>query len=113
MLFRSQGKNPGFDPLEIMIEEAHKRGLEFHAWLNPYRVTLNNQDVTTLATSNYARKWLTDSSTSNDRNILFYDNHLYFNPAKTAVRTLIRNGVKEIVENYDVDGIHFDDYFYP
>ena len=109
----TQGVNPGFDPLTIMVETAHSYGLEFHAWLNPYRVTSRNTDVTTLAKTNIARTWLTDKSTTNDRNILSFDGNLYFNPSSKAVRTLIRNGVKEIVRNYNVDGIHFDDYFYP
>lgn len=109
----TQGKDPGFDPLQIMIEEAHNRGLEFHAWLNPYRVTTANTDVTSLAASNPARKWLTNSTTSDDRNVISFGGNLYYNPAKLAVRQLIYRGVSEIVKNYDVDGIHFDDYFYP
>lgn len=109
----TQGKDPGFDPLEYMVEAAHDRGLQFHAWLNPYRVTTKNTDVKTLAADNPARKWLTDKKTANDRNVLSFDGNLYYNPAVTEVRTLIRNGVLEIVQNYDVDGIHFDDYFYP
>lgn len=109
----TQGKDPGFDPLEYMVEAAHDRGLQFHAWLNPYRVTTKNTDVKTLAADNPARKWLTDKKTTNDRNVLSFDGNLYYNPAVTEVRTLIRNGVLEIVQNYDVDGIHFDDYFYP
>lgn len=109
----TQGVNPGFDPLQIMVAEAHSRGLEFHAWLNPYRVTTGTTDVTKLAANNPARKWLTDKDTSNDRNVLSFNGNLYYNPASVTVRNLIRNGVKEIVTNYDVDGIHFDDYFYP
>lgn len=57
------GVDPGFDPLEYMVEAAHKRGLEFHAWINPYRVTSGSTDVTKLSEDNIARKWLTDSST--------------------------------------------------
>ncbi len=109
----TQGKYPGFDPLEIMVTEAHKRGLQFHAWINPYRVTLSNTDITTLAANNPARKWLTDKYKGNDRYILSYGGNLYYNPGSVVVRKLIRKGVKEIVQNYDVDGIHFDDYFYP
>lgn len=109
----TQGVDPGFDPLEIMVEIAHNLGLSFHAWLNPYRVTLANTNVTTLAQDNIARTWLTDDITANDRNVLSFSGNLYFNPSSLEVRNLIRNGVKEIVNNYDVDGIHFDDYFYP
>ena len=108
-----QGKDPGFDPLEIMVEEAHARGLEFHAWLNPYRVTSGSTDVKTLSTDNPARKYRTDSSKKNDRYVLTYSGSLYYNPSVKQVQTLITNGIKEIVNNYDVDGIHFDDYFYP
>ena len=109
----TQGTDPGYDPLEIMITEAHARGLEFHAWLNPYRVTSSGTDPTALSKDNPARKYLTNSKTSDDRNVLAYHNALYYNPSKEAVRKLIVKGVKEIVKNYDVDGIHFDDYFYP
>lgn len=105
-----QGKSPGFDPLKIMIEEAHNRGLEFHAWLNPYRVAFDT-DYSKLSSDNPARKW--HNSSSSKRNVLSYQGKLYYNPAKTDVQKLIINGVKEIVTNYDVDGIHFDDYFYP
>ena len=105
-----QGKNPGFDPLTIMINEAHKRDLEFLAWLNPYRVSFSTS-YTSLSSDNPARKWHNRSSTS--RNVLSFGGKLYYNPSKTEVQKLIINGVKEIVKNYKVDGIHFDDYFYP
>lgn len=105
-----QGKNPGFDPLTIMVEEAHKRNLEFHAWLNPYRVSFDTS-YSNLSTDNPARKWHNNSATK--RNVLSYDGKLYYNPAKIEVQKLIIDGVKEIIDNYDVDGIHFDDYFYP
>jgi len=104
----TQGKAPAdnFDPLEFWIEEAHARGLELHAWINPYRVARQTHDLTSLAASNYARKnpgWV----------VKHKDGHMYYNPGIPAVRQLIIDGVVEIVENYDVDGIHFDDYFYP
>ncbi len=111
-----QGINPGYDPLQIMVEEAHERELEIHAWLNPYRVTTSwnyGTDVSQLSKKNPARKWLTNKKTTDDRYVLEHDGALYYNPSVPAVRKLIVNGVKEIVENYDVDGIHFDDYFYP
>jgi len=109
----TQGVDPGFDPLEYMVKAAHERGLEFHAWLNPYRVTLANTDYSKLAVYNPARIWHEDNDLSNDRNVLSFDGNLYYNPASKEVQTLITNGIKEIVNNYDVDGIHFDDYFYP
>lgn len=108
-----QGKNPGFDPLTIMVEEAHARDLEFHAWLNPYRITSSSTDVMDLSEDNPARIYRTDSNKTNDRYVLTYSGKLYYNPSVSQVQTLIVNGIKEIVRNYDVDGIHFDDYFYP
>jgi len=109
----TQGKDPGFDPLAIMVKEAHARGLEFHAWLNPYRVTSSSTNVKDLSEDNPARIYRTDNKKSNDRNVLTYSGKLYYNPAVEEVQTLIINGIKEIVDYYNVDGIHFDDYFYP
>ncbi len=106
-----QGKALSYDPLEYMIESAHARNLAFHAWINPYRITLGNTDITTLSTDNPARIWRENSATK--RNVLTYGKNIYYNPAIKEVQNLIVNGVKEIVQNYDVDGIHFDDYFYP
>ncbi len=107
-----QGKRSDYDPLKYMVEAAHSRGLKFHAWINPYRVATSN-DLTLLADSNPAKKWLTDNNTENDRNVIIWGNGIYFNPARTEVRTLVLNGIREILKNYDVDGIHIDDYFYP
>lgn len=108
----TQGVNPGFNPLKIMIEEAHERGLEFHAWINPYRVsTQDSYDA--LSADNPAKKWHNSSNSEEQRNVLSYNGALYYNPAKEEVQNLILNGVKEIVQDYDVDAIHFDDYFYP
>lgn len=107
----TQGKNPGYDPLEYMISAAHKRNLEFHAWVNPYRITADSTKVSTLSKNNQARIWREDSET--ERYVLSQGGKLYFNPAVKEVQNLIVDGVKEIVRNYDVDGIHFDDYFYP
>lgn len=109
----TQGVDPGFDPLEYMVKAAHERGLQIHAWLNPYRVTTASTDYSKLSKDNPARVWHDDKDKTNDRNILSYGGNLYYNPASKEVQTLIINGVKEIVQNYDVDGIHFDDYFYP
>ncbi|MCR5684436.1 MAG: family 10 glycosylhydrolase [Lachnospiraceae bacterium] len=112
----TQGKDPGYDPLEIMVSEAHARDLEIHAWINPYRVSTTwnyGTDTDKLSKKNPARKWLTNSKTADDRNVLAFGGAMYYNPAVPAVRKLIVNGVKEIVTGYDVDGIHLDDYFYP
>ncbi len=108
-----QGLMPkdSFDPLEFWIAEAHKRGIELHAWVNPYRVTKNissdiKHDFASLDASNPARlkpDWV----------VKYSDGNLYYNPGIPEVRKLVIDGVLEIVRNYDIDGIHFDDYFYP
>lgn len=104
----SQGLAPdnNFDPLEYWIEESHSKGIKLHAWVNPYRVT-NTVGLKTdeLAVTNPARQhpdW-----------VISYENKLYFDPALPEVQELVVSGVEEIVKNYDVDGIHLDDYFYP
>lgn len=107
-----QGRKLSYDPLKIMVTEAHKKGMAIEAWINPYRVSFNT-NYKKLAKSNPARKWHESSSASVRRNVLSYGGQLYYNPSKPEVRTLIINGVREIVRNYDVDGIHMDDYFYP
>ncbi len=106
-----QGKNPGFDPLKIMTSVAHANGIKIEAWINPYRVASGSTNYNRLSSNNPARKWHKNKKTQ--RNVLSYNGNLYYNPAKAQVRQLIVNGVKEIVQNYDVDGIHMDDYFYP
>lgn len=107
------GKNPGFDPLKYAVSAAHKRGLEIHAWVNPYRITLSSTKIKELPAGSVARKWASSKKKSERRNVLKLDNALYFNPASAQVRKLVANGVKELVKNYDIDGIHMDDYFYP
>lgn len=100
-----QGVNPGYDPLEFMIEESHKRNIEFHAWLNPYRATTQGTDISKLADNNIAKlkpEW-----------ILSFENALFYDPQNPEVIQYIATTVYEIVKNYNVDGIHFDDYFYP
>lgn len=108
-----QGQSPGYDPLEYMVSAAKERGLSINAWINPYRVCAQNKKTSALAQNNPARKWLEDDSRANDDNVLFTDTGMYLNPAKEEVRKLVVSVVREILENYDVDGIQFDDYFYP
>lgn len=105
----TEGVKPSYDPLKIMVESAKAHGLEFHAWINPYRVSSSSTQPDTLSSGNIAKKWLTDSS----GNAVAASGGIYFNPASLEVQKLILDGVREILENYDVDGIHFDDYFYP
>lgn len=98
-----QGKDPGYNPLAFMIEQTHKRNMEFHAWFNPYRVQhLNKIPLAANHPANLHPKWL-----------IQYDQRIYYNPALPQVRQHIVDVVREVVQNYDVDAIHFDDYFYP
>lgn len=107
------GKNPGFDPLAYAVAAAHKKGLAFHAWINPYRVTKETTKTSSLAKGSTIYKWATSIRPSKRRNVLKQGGQLYLNPASKDVQKLVTNGVAEIVEHYNVDGIHFDDYFYP
>lgn len=107
------GKNPGFDPLKYAVSAAHKRGLSIQAWVNPYRITLSSTKISSLPADSIARKWATSKKKSERRNVLALNGALYFNPASSQVRSLVAKGVQEIVKNYDVDGVHMDDYFYP
>lgn len=109
---RKQGAKLSYDPLKVMVAEAHSKGMKIEAWINPYRVSFNTS-YSKLAKNNPARIWHESSNPSVRRNVLTYGGQLYYNPSKPEVRTLIINGVREIVRNYDVDGIHMDDYFYP
>ena len=106
----TQGADPGYDPLKYMIKACHKAGLQFHAWVNPLRIQLNKKPSLISADNKY-NLWKDNDNTK--KFVMEVENNLYFNPAYSEVRELIINGVKEIVENYNVDGIHFDDYFYP
>lgn len=108
-----QGKDPGYDPLAYIIEAAHSRGLQMHAWINPFRITGYLNRYSDLSSDNPAIMWANDSIQTNDRWVLLHEGEYYYNPAIWQVRQRIIDGVKEIVENYNVDGIHFDDYFYP
>lgn len=109
-----QGVDPGFngfDPLEWIISETHLRGMEFHAWFNPYRVT-NTVDVRPvdeklgeLAENNFARL--------NPDLVYEFQNKLFLDPGKPEVVDYVISRVKEVATKYDVDAIHLDDYFYP
>lgn len=103
-----QGLDPGYDPLEIMCYFAKMYSLKIHAWINPFRVS-NNKNINYLSDNNPAKKHILNK----DGVVKEVDDGYYFNPCYDSVRNLIINGIKEVIENYDVDGIHFDDYFYP
>ncbi|MDE6578300.1 MAG: family 10 glycosylhydrolase, partial [Muribaculaceae bacterium] len=100
-----RGKAPSidWDPMEYAIEEAHKRGMEFHAWLNPYRVTSNAKEI--LPADHAANK--------EPQRFVKFNGQTFFDPAYQENRDFICEVVKDIVTRYDVDAIHIDDYFYP
>ncbi|HJA48588.1 MAG TPA: family 10 glycosylhydrolase [Candidatus Agathobaculum intestinipullorum] len=101
-----QAPDGDFDVLAYWVEAAHARGLQLHAWLNPYRITKDGQ-------SEYDA--LPDDSPAKQHPewTVVYEDNYYFNPGLPAVQELVVDGAAEIVQNYDVDGIHLDDYFYP
>ncbi len=107
--FGKEGSELKYDPLKIMVDVAHKLDLRIEAWLNPYRVS-QSSDINELSDGNIAKKWYNSNDKSSN---VYINDKIYFNPASTEVNELIVNGVKEIVNNYAVDAIHFDDYFYP
>lgn len=99
-----QGKDPGYNPLQFMIDEAHKSNMEFHAWFNPYRVSMQ-PDINKLVPDHPARMhpdW-----------VVSYGGKLYFNPGVPEAKQFVMDSIMEVVNNYDIDAVHFDDYFYP
>ncbi|MFI0736260.1 glycoside hydrolase family 10 protein [Streptomyces sp. NPDC021225] len=99
-----QGRDPGWDPLGTAVREAHRRGLELHAWFNPYRVA-NHTDPTRLIPTHPARlhpEW-----------VVPYGGKLYYNPGLPEVRRFVQDAMLDAVARYDIDGVHWDDYFYP
>ena len=99
-----QGANPGYDPLKFMVEEAHKRNIEFHAWFNPYRLTMGG-----------GREKLSRDNIGNKRPewTVMYGGKLYLNPGIPEVNDYVVDSIVEVVKKYDIDGVHMDDYFYP
>lgn len=100
----TQGENPQYDALQIMCDICKENNLKIHAWINPYRVS-----------SNETPKKLSDNNPyiKNTEIGIKTDNGIFLDPSNETAQQLISDGVKEIAENYDVDGIQFDDYFYP
>ncbi|MGW1951012.1 glycoside hydrolase family 10 protein, partial [Streptomyces sp. NPDC001940] len=99
-----QGRDPGWDPLGTAVHEAHRRGLELHAWFNPYRVSLTT-DVTALTPTHPARlhpEW-----------IVSFGGKLYYNPGLPEVRRFVEDAMLDAVRRYPIDAVHWDDYFYP
>jgi len=101
---QGRAPEPFFDPLSFIIDEAHNRGMELHAWLNPYRAVriVDLYENSAQHVSNQHPEWL-----------LSFNNYKMLDPGHPGVRDFIRNVTMDIVTRYDIDGIHFDDYFYP
>ncbi|MBE9913035.1 family 10 glycosylhydrolase [Paenibacillus donghaensis] len=100
----TQGKEPGYDPLQFMIDEAHKRGMQFHAWFNPFRASMDTA-TSKLAANHVAIEhpdWIVPAN-----------NQLIINPGIPEARQHIIDVVMEVVNKYNIDGVHLDDYFYP
>ncbi|MBP2708087.1 family 10 glycosylhydrolase [Microbispora sp. RL4-1S] len=97
------GQDPGWDPLPFLIEEAHRRGLEFHAWFNPFRAA---DTASAKLPANHPARVHPDW-------VVKHEGKLYYNPGLPEVRDWITRVVTDVVTRYDVDGVHFDDYFYP
>jgi uncharacterized lipoprotein YddW (UPF0748 family) len=99
-----QSPYPYYDPLKFMIEEAHQRGFEFHAWFNPYRalVDVEKSGVDSASLVFHKPEWFVK-----------YGNNMYFNPGLPEARMHTINVIMEVVHQYDIDAVHFDDYFYP
>lgn len=104
VLTGTQGEDPGWDPLGTAVEEAHARGLQLHAWFNPYRIA-NHTDLGKLAASHPARE--------HEDWVVTYGGKLYYNPGLPEVREFVRKAMLDAVEKYEIDAVHFDDYFYP
>ena len=98
-----QGRDPGYDPLALLVQAAHDRGLALEAWVNPYRIQAGlTPALCDASPAKLHPDW-----------VKYTDTGAYLDPANTAVRQYIADAVGELCANYDVDGIHFDDYFYP
>lgn len=104
------GKDPGYDPLEVMISEAHKRGISFHAWINPLRAC-GCSDISSYGS--FPVYTFAKGDGMAGKYAVNVNGTYYLNPAYDEVTELIAAGAAEIVSNYDVDGLHIDDYFYP
>lgn len=105
---QGQAPSPFYDPLQFMISETHKRGMEFHAWLNPYRAVFNTakSSISPTHISRVHPEWFVNYGEAGA-------NKKYFDPGNPEARQFVTNVIKDIVTRYDVDGIHLDDYFYP
>lgn len=109
---RQSALNADFDVLDFIVTICHKKNIRVHGWINPYRVRTADSDINTLPENSPARRWLEDDNPDNDSNVSILDG-IYLNPASHTATRLITDGIREVLEKYPLDGIHFDDYFYP
>lgn len=107
-----QGIAPDYDPLSIMLDSAHANELRLEAWINPYRILSPVREIE-LARTHPAVKWQREDKGNRHQHVLEWEGGLYFNPGDADVQRLIVAGAKELVEKYQIDGLHIDDYFYP
>lgn len=107
----SVGVKTAYDPYPILIDEAHKRGISFHAWINPLRLC-GSGDLAAISSDYPIKKWYGDSALKGSY-LVEVGGSWYLNPAYPETVRLVGDGVREIVSRYDVDGVHIDDYFYP
>ncbi|MEZ3497582.1 MAG: family 10 glycosylhydrolase [Lachnospiraceae bacterium] len=105
----TQGQGVDYDPLGIFLAAAKAQNLSVQAWINPYRVLLS-AEWEKLSDNNPAKQWYEAGKTEN---LLLVEDGIYLNPSSVEAQTLIINGVREILQKYDIDAIHMDDYFYP
>lgn len=99
----TMGQHPGYDPLAFALEETHSRGLELHAWINPFRVI----------NSKYVSPSKTHLAVSHKKSLRYYGDKIWLEPTQEFGRKRVMEIVREVLNNYDVDAIHLDDYFYP
>ncbi len=104
----NQEENLKFDVLQKFIDVCKPLGVEIHAWINPYRIR-NDNDIGKIPENTLAYEYLNDGD---DERLIVTDNNIYYNPAYVEVQRYILDGIREILDNYSVDGIHIDDYFY-
>lgn len=105
------GENPGYDPLEFAIYEAHKRGLEIQAWFNPFRIDSNSENF---SVEDYIAELPEESPLKNNQDwIVKYNSNHYLDLGIPEVREYVINTIIEVVKNYNIDGVVLDDYFYP
>jgi len=107
IVLNNENTIPSYDVLEYFIKESHKRNIKIEAWINPFRIS-NQKDLSSISIESPYYKFAKDNNAK-----IIEGKGIYLNPASDEVQKLIINGIKEIIEKYDIDGIHFDDYFYP